>query len=278
MYVTAEEFLDMLHIIRDRYRHSHLNLDDPEVMHTLLLREFPEVEGVVPPPAYETIRERYIPEEWRMTIPESRRDTPTLSAIQPGEVVSTVDPVAEWCRQVVEDLDSLRSDPITAMTYVVDRSAGMDSRSAMDRARATGQLFQLLIISNRRGWIATSRAVSGSTGEPRDIRVTRVVQHMEREHLGRDVVGRRPVSARRDPPLTLQPVSVAARPGYPARAPVAGAVPRTGGPARPATPPTMAPRARPPAPAGTSAAPAPTRERLRRMAAQTGSPGSPRRR
>jgi hypothetical protein len=276
MYVTAEEFLDMLHIIRERYRNSHLDLDDPEVMQALLLREFPEVEGVIPPPSYRTIRERYIPEEWRMLIPESRRGDATLTAGTPQDRFATTDPVATWCRQVVSDLDALRSDAITAMTYVVDRSAGMDSRTAMDRARATGHVFQLMIVSSRRGWIATHRAVSGTSGQPRDVRETRVVQHMERELLAREAVGRRPVSARRDPPLTLQPVSVAARPGYPARARGAPAVPRTSGPVRPAPPPTLTPRVRPHAPAATSASPARTRERLRRQAAQAGSPGSPR--
>ena len=151
MYVTAEEFLDMLHEIRERYRDSHLNLDDPEVMHTLLRREFPEVQGVVPPPSYETIRQRYIPQEWRMLIPESRRNSPAISAIGPDEVVSTTDPVAEWCRQVVADLDSLRSDAFAAMSYVVQRSRGADSRTAMDRARATGQVIQMFIMFSRGG-------------------------------------------------------------------------------------------------------------------------------
>jgi hypothetical protein len=268
MYVTAEEFLDMLHEIRERYRDSHLNLDDPEVMHTLLRREFPEVEGVVPPPSYESIRQRYIPQEWRMLIPESRRNSPAISAIGPDEVVSTTDPVAEWCRQVVADLDSLRSDAFTAMSYVVQRSRGADSRTAMDRARATGQVIQLFTMFTPAGIEATHRSVSGSTGRPRDIHQQRAQQTTEQVLVSRA----RSTGTVRPLRLQLQPVSIAVRPGYPSRAPSTGILPRTGPPVRPGAPPTMSVRSRPPAPAATSASPVRTRERLSRMAAQAGSP------
>ncbi len=275
MYVTAEEFLDMLHEVRERYRDSHLNLDDPAVMHRLLRREFPEVEGVVPPPSYQTVRERYIPREWRMLIPESRRDAPAISAIGPDEVVSTVDPVAVWCSQVVADLDSLRGDAFVAMSYLVQRSRGADSRTAMDRARATGQVIQMFMMFTPAGIEATHRAVSGSTGQPRDIHQQRAAQFTEQVLVSRarstgTVYDRRP--------MPLRPVSIAARPGYPARAPSVVTLPRTSPPVQASAPPTMAVRARPPAPVATSAAPVRTRERLRRMAEQAGSPGSPRRR
>jgi hypothetical protein len=268
MYVTAEEFLDMLHEIRERYRDSHLNLDDPEIMHTLLMREFPQVEGVVPPPSFETIRERYIPEEWRMLIPESRRDGPVLSEIRPREVVSTTDPVVQWCRQVVADLDSLRSDAFTAMSYVVQRSRGEDSRTAMDRARATGQLVQVFIMFTPVGIEATHRSISSSTGQPRDIHQQRAGQVTEQVLVSRA----RSTGTVRPLRLQLQPVSLAARPGYPARAPSTGILPRTRPPVRPSAPPTLSVRSRPPAPAATSASPVRTRERLRRMADQAGSP------
>lgn len=274
MYVTAEEFLEMLHDIRERYRDSHLNLDDPQVMHTLLTREYPEVEGVVPPPSFETIRERYIPEEWRMLIPESRRDTPTISAIGPGEVVSTVDPVAVWCTQVVEDLDSLRTNGVTAMTYVYHRSMGMESRGAMDRARATGELFMLVAMANRRAYL---RSISGTTGRRRDLPYLRAqyVAPAEPESIFTAMERTAPVATRT--PLPLRSMSVAVRPGYPMRT-MPAAAPSTPAAtvARPL--PTMSGRVRPPAPAATSASPVRTRERLRRMAAQAGSPGSPRRR
>jgi hypothetical protein len=275
MYVTAEEFLDMLHEIRERYRDSHLNLDDPDVMHTLLRREFPEVEGVVPPPSYETIRQRYIPQEWRMLIPESRRGSPAISAIGPDEVVSTTDPVAEWCRQVVADLDSLRSDAFTAMSYVVQRSRGADSRTAMDRARATGQVIQMFIMFSRVGIEATHRSVSGSTGRPRDIHQQRAQQSTEQVLVSR-ARSTGTVYDRRSMPL--RPVSMVTRPGYPARAPSTVIIPRTAAPVRTSGPPTMSVRSRPPAPAATTASPVRTQERLRRMAAQAGSPGSTRRR
>jgi hypothetical protein len=268
MYVTAEEFLDMLHEVRERYRNSHLNLDSPEVMHTLLRREFPQVEGVVPPPSYDSIRERYIPEEWRMLIPESRRDSPALSAIGPNEVVSTVDPVAQWCRQVVDDLDSLRGDAFVAMSYVVQRSRGADSRTAMDRARATGQVVQMFIMFTPVGIEATHRAASGSTGQPRDIHQQRAEQFTEQVLVSRA----RSTGTARPLRLQLQPVSIAARIGYPARAPSGGIRPRTSPPVRPSAPPTVSVRSRPPAPAATSASPVRTRERLRRIADQAGSP------
>ncbi|MCK7510877.1 MAG: hypothetical protein MZV70_46945 [Desulfobacterales bacterium] len=96
MYVTAEEFLDMLQAVRERYRGGGYNLEDPQVMHTLLMRDFPHVEGVVPPPSYETIRERYIPEEWRMAIPQPRhRGGPAWTAGTPEDEFATTDPVEE---------------------------------------------------------------------------------------------------------------------------------------------------------------------------------------
>lgn len=280
MYVTAEEFLEMLHEIRERYRNSHLNLDDPEVMHAILLREYPEVEGVIPPPSYETFRERYIPEEWRMLIPESRRGAPAISEIRPGEEGSLTDPVAEWCRQVMADLDTLTGDTIAGMTYAVDRSLGMDSRSAMDRARATGQLFQIVALANRRAYY---QAVSGSSGQPRDTHTTRAEQVAQQEMSSRArAAGRQISTGMRDRPrrdtTPLRPVSAAVRPGYPARAPMTIRVAPTTSRTGPGVTPTLSIRTRPPAPPATSASPARTRERLRRMAGQSGSPGSPRRR
>jgi hypothetical protein len=280
MYVTTEEFLDMLHQIRERYRGSHYNLRDPEVMHTLLLREFPEVEGVIPPPSYESIRERYIPEEWRMLIPESRRNAPALSEIRPGEEGSLTDPVAEWCRQVVADLDTLRGDTFAAVTYVVDRSMGMDSDEAMDRARATGQLIQIVAMSSRRSYL---RSISGTTGRPR-------IRSFARYHYtpeptggfeiplpvrtGTPGVAPSPVPGAPGPapaapspgpaaprtPLPMRPVSTAVRPGYPARLLTRGAPPRTTAPVR-----------RQPAPPSTSASPAQTRRRLQIEATRAGS-------
>jgi hypothetical protein len=235
MYVTAEEFLDMLHQIREQYRGTRYNLDDPQVMHDLLRREFPDVEGVVPPPAFETIRERYIPEEWRMAIPqERRRQGPTLTAGTPEDRFATRDPMED----ILADLDSLRSDPFCALTYVVERSRGVDSRTAMNRGRAVGQVIQLVTMSSRRGVLATHRALSGSTGRPRDYHQTRAAQIVEQEMIARARISRQVV----DP------------------------APR---------PPTMAPARRP---RTSPSSPEPTRERLRRMAAQAGSPGSPRRR
>ena len=212
-----------------------------------------------------------------MLIPESRRDSPAISAIGPDEVVSTVDPVAQWCRQVVADLDSLRGDAFVAMSYVVQRSRGADSRTAMDRARATGQVIQMFIMFTPASIEATHRAVSGSTGQTRDIHQQRAGQFTEQVLVTRarstgTAYDRRPLR------LPLRPVSIATRPGYPARAPSTVTLPRTAAPVRPSAPPTMSVRARPPAPAATSASPERTRERLRRMADQAGSPGSPRRR
>lgn len=273
MYVTAEEFLDMLHEIRERYRDSHLNLDDPEVMHALLRREYPEVEGVVPPPSYESVRERYIPEEWRMLIPESRRGAPAISEIRPGEEGSLTDPVAEWCAQVVADLDSLRGDAFVAMSYVVQRSRGEDSRTAMDRARATGHVIQMFMMFTPTGIEATHRAVSGSTGRPRDAHQQRAEQFTEQRLVARARSTGREYDARRRPLTSLSPVSVAARPGYPARAPSVAASPRTGPPVRRSAPPTMTARMRPPAPEAASSSPARTKERLRTLAEQAGGTG-----
>jgi hypothetical protein len=241
MYVTAEEFLDMLHDIRERYQGSRYNLEDPQVMHTLLVREFPEVEGVIPPPAYETIRERYIPEEWRMAIPQPRsshRDGPALVSGTPEDRFATTDPVEELRQQILADLDSLRSDPFCAMTYVVERSRGVDSQTAMNRGRAVGQVVQLVTMSSRWGIRATHRAMSGTTGRPRDFYQRRAEQVAEQEMVSRARISRQVV------------------------------VPSS-------QPPTMARVRRRPSPVPS---PERTRERLRRIAAQAGSPGSPRRR
>ncbi|MCU0577770.1 MAG: hypothetical protein MUD15_13260 [Desulfobacterota bacterium] len=258
MYVTAEEFLDMLQAVRERYRGGGYNLEDPQVMHTLLMRDFPHVEGVVPPPSYETIRERYIPEEWRMAIPQPRhRGGPAWTAGTPEDEFATTDPVEEERRRILADLDSLRGDPICAMSYVVQRSRGMDSRTAMTIGRATGHVFQLYAMANHHAYI---RSVSGTTGRRRDSRTARDM------HIPDPQPATLPGASRRAP-LTLSPMSTAMRPGYPARTPATTAMPRA-----------SAPVTRQPAPTATSASPDLTRERLRRMAAQAGSPGSPRRR
>ena len=220
MYITATQFALLVEEIQDRYSRQGDELDDAEEIRAILLRDYPQVHGVVPPPVYERIRREYLPEDWDMEIPQQREirprpGRPVLSSGSPRDRYAPPRPPRDPRLQIQADLDLLRTNPIGAMTYLVHRARGIESDRAMRWAHLSGRLYELMTIAGARH---THRAISGQTGQPGDIHDRRAVSASRADMVMRATPAGPPPGGR---PLRrsmrLRPVSSAPSPGYPAR-------------------------------------------------------------
>jgi hypothetical protein len=178
MWITAEEFVGLLEEMRRQGR----DLRDPDAVRAALLEERPDIEGVYPPPSYEEVLRRYVPDEWReveLLPPPRHHHGPALVAGSPSDSSrASTTPPPDPGQQILADLDLLRSEPMGAMAYVVARGAGAESPEAMHWARFTALTARLMAMTMTSGGrLIASRAISGTTGLPRDSHLTRAESH-----------------------------------------------------------------------------------------------------
>lgn len=220
MYIDATQFAILLEEIQERYSASGRDLDSAEEIQEILLRDYPQIQGVTPPPAYQQIRRDYLPEDWDMEIPQERpmrsRRGPTISAGSPRDAYASSRPPRDPRLQIQADLNLLRSNPMGTMTYLIHRARGIESERAMRWAHLSGRLYDLMLITQAR---RVSRAVSGETGQPgSDYYHQRAVSSARADMAMRALPTVRPPTTRRAPrPGRLRPVETAPAPGYPAR-------------------------------------------------------------
>jgi hypothetical protein len=164
--LSPEQYAALIAEIRSRYSDSPLRIEEGDVLSTLIDADYPGLVGINPllvyaqqALTYQAIVQTYIPADWfaphRL---ESWRDV-----VRAEEFQRSLIPAEE----ILADLDTLRTSPIAALVFIDQSARGVERREAMAWARAAGQAASLLLLS-RRGMVATSRAISGNTGQPRD--------------------------------------------------------------------------------------------------------------
>jgi hypothetical protein len=182
MRITAQQLVTLTMNVRLHRLHSGRQLYDAEEVRDILLSEHPDLEGVLPPPSYDQLLQIYLPPSWgRLQMRAPYR--PTRAAVRPltdeplrpmphatsprlvagtsRDALAPFQPPPDPMEQILADLDVLRGDPMAALTYVCQRSRGVESAEAMNYARLTANVSRLLQISP--GYIRAS----GRAGEVR---------------------------------------------------------------------------------------------------------------
>jgi hypothetical protein len=177
MLVNAEQLQVLIEDIRTRFMPTPSIWRNPEIV-AHILREDYGVEGVQDPPSYEVIVREYTPGHWRR-----RAGDPAIRSGNPMDRLFPRPPT--FGEQVLADLDLLRTSPIAALVYVICRSAGVDNRRAIDLGRFASQVTVVLTATTRAGRVATTRAISGSSGQPRDAHLSRAERQAIVDQVGR---------------------------------------------------------------------------------------------
>lgn len=179
MLVTVEQLQGLIEDLRIRFMPTweYGMSRNPESIAYHLRHDY-GVEGVLPPPAYETIVREYTPADWRAQHPGAPRlesNNPLLESLR--EPPSYED-------QVLADLDLLRSSPIAALVYVLCRSTGVENQQAIAWGRLASLVATALMAGTRTGQMATQQAISGSSGRERDAHITRAEQQVRMDQFG----------------------------------------------------------------------------------------------
>jgi len=209
VYITAEEFAWLLTEMRRRFASSGRDLSNPRVVRDLLRRHYPDIEGVTPAPGFAQIQRRYLPSEWNMELPQPppRPRGPAISSLTPAEAARSTRPPPDPGARIISDLNLLRTCPIGALTYVTMTVSGVESREAMNWARLSSQLTQLLLMTPG-GMRAGHRAISGQTGQVDAVHEARAV----RAGRANAYQARIPTHPRGAPPPAAPPSSPKTRP------------------------------------------------------------------
>lgn len=192
MWITVDQLAHLVRQTSRRYRLIYL-VDNPQVLAELIRRDYPRLEGVYDPPAIAELRERWIPSSWinhpAIPIPA---DLPQMDIQSPEGVLQSRERSGlanQWTPgppnprdEVLNDLDILRNSPVAAFGYLTMLYNGCDSEEAMKWARLDGLVFSALQMTPA-GMVATSRAISRQTGQPRDIGRTRETIEADRRQL-----------------------------------------------------------------------------------------------
>ncbi len=155
MLVTGDQLQQLIVIVRRDFgplRQLQRSVPSEEDFIADILRQEYGVTGVVRP-TYEVVHRDYVPIEW-----QARRSGPTLSF---GGRGSSTPP---FQRQVLADLDTLRSSPLAALVYIIARAAGHDNANAMHFAHLAQSISRLVMISRP---LQYSRTISSTTGRVR---------------------------------------------------------------------------------------------------------------
>jgi hypothetical protein len=154
MRITSGQLARLIIYVHDRYAGGPYDLSSPRAVCGLILQDFPEIDGVAPPPSPEELRRRYIENFWRSyeapsfesepaaTIgPESRANreyNDRLRAMYHGG------PVPSPAERMMSELDLLRSNPMGALTYVTMRACHYNNSEAMRYARISGAVWDVV--------------------------------------------------------------------------------------------------------------------------------------
>jgi hypothetical protein len=163
MWVTPEQLHALIRQIRIEYGPTPDLVRIPEVVAHLLRQEY-GIDGVYDPPPFNTIVAEYTPEYWRQ-----RTRGPTISS---GTWRDRFSRPPTYAEQVMADLNLLTSNPIAALVYVICRAAGVESGQAIEFGRFVGLVTVALTATTRHGRVSASRALSGSSGRPRDAHIS----------------------------------------------------------------------------------------------------------
>lgn len=185
-WIGTPEYASLIAEINRRYRDSPFRLDDANVLVGLVREDYPGLAGIHPPGSYADVLRLYLPEDWQSRVPDFRTalrlgEQPAFRQgsardeqfrLRPGQLSPA--------EQILADLDTLRFSPVAALTFIVLSCQGLETAEAMDWSRAAGNAADLLLATGR-GMVATSRAVSGNTGQTRDARQLRGQFQVEAE-------------------------------------------------------------------------------------------------
>jgi hypothetical protein len=165
MRITAEQLVTLTMNLHMDHRFSGRQFYEAYEVRDALLSDYPDLDGVQPPPSYEHIRQAYLPPSWqrvqmrepyhperasvrplidRDVQPEPHPDSPHLEAGRRRDDWAPFQPPPDPIQQILDDLDALRGDPMAALTYVCHRARGIESAEAMLWARLTANVHSML--------------------------------------------------------------------------------------------------------------------------------------
>lgn len=162
MIVSADQLEQLIVIIRRDYgplRQLQQPIPSEEEFIAEILRVEFGVTGVAQP-TYDLVVRDYVPIEW-----QPRASAPTLASGRGGTSVPA------FQRQVLADLDTLRTSPLAALVYIIARAAGQDNSTAMHYARLAQSVSRLVMIARP---VQYSRTISSTTGRVRGSPTPRV--------------------------------------------------------------------------------------------------------
>jgi hypothetical protein len=155
MFISGDQLLQLIDIVRRDYgplRQLQRRVPTEEEFIADILRNEFNVTGVYRP-TYEVVCRDYVPVEWG-----PRGAGPTVAFGRGGS------PTPPFQRQVLADLDTLRTSPLAALVYIIARAAGHDNATAMRYARLAQSVSRLVMIAGRAQF---SRSISSTTGRVR---------------------------------------------------------------------------------------------------------------
>ena len=154
MTISAEQLARIVLETMAAHASGPYDLTNPSTIWDLIGRQYPEIDGISDPPSADEVRRRYIGDffaQW--TMPDIVADPPATIGPESRESIeynrrlrsSGVTPdMMDPRQQALAGLDTLRGNPMAALSFVTSIAMGRNRTDAMLVARATGAIFELV--------------------------------------------------------------------------------------------------------------------------------------
>lgn len=175
MVITADHLVAIVFELLLRYRNSPYDLDKPQVVAELIVEEY-NITKVLPSRfTYDELCREIVPpshfvrmspanpnvgQSFNAVRPESRDDYLRARAGHAPPPDPSAAPLAA--------LSLFSSNPVAALAFINGVSLGYSQSEAIRQAQSAGNIADLFLLT-RSGMVAHSRAVSSTTGRPRDV-------------------------------------------------------------------------------------------------------------
>lgn len=153
MVISAEQLTRLVLEVMAQYSSGPYDVSNPATIWSLIEREYPDIEGVSEPPSADEVRRRYIEDSFaHWTMPDIMADSPATIGPESHESIeynrrlrsAGITPaMMDPGQQLLDGLDTLRGNPMAALSFVTSMAMGRNRSDAMRVARATGAVYDL---------------------------------------------------------------------------------------------------------------------------------------
>ncbi len=179
MTISAEQLARLVLETMAAHASGPYDLTNPETIWDLIGREYPDIDGISAPPSADEVRRRYIEDSFaQWTMPDIVADPPATIGPESRESIeynrrlrsAGITPaMMDPGQQLLDGLDTLRGNPMAALSFVTSMAMGRNRADAMRVARATGAIYDLVtgLVSAP---VSDTSGEIGDTGTPSPVR------------------------------------------------------------------------------------------------------------